>query len=168
MASTFFPSTLLDSVLHGLVVILLIKVVHASSASPIPEPQDFKMPLLPEILRWLRSTSSPVRQHWARIPGGRAGAWNMMQLIAFCGLIGAVGAVGSWRTRRKLQRGNLVSDSSGVCKSQQAELDIAQEFGSQIACKPTANYLCRYRKNGPGSFEKIYYLQILHHILWDL
>ena len=113
MATTFLPSALLYSVLHGLVVILLVKPVHASSASAIPEPQDFKMPLLPDILRWLRSISSPVRQHCTRILGGRAGAWNVMQLIAFCGLIGAVA---SWRTRRKPQRETLLSDSSGVCK----------------------------------------------------
>ena len=114
MATTFLPSTLLDSVLHGLVVILLIKPVHASSASAIPEPQHFKMPLLPDnILRWLRSISSLVRQHCTRILGGRAGAWNVMQLIAICGLIGAVA---SWRTREKPRRGALLSDSSGVCK----------------------------------------------------
>lgn len=165
MATTFLPSTLLYSVLHGLVVILLIDVVHASSASPIPEPPDFKMPLLPDILRWLRSMSSPVRQHCARILGGRAGAWNMMQLIAFCGLIGAVG---SWRSRRKLQHGTLVPDSSGTCNSQSAQLDAAQEFCSQVAYEPTANYPCRYRKDGPGPSEKVYYLQVLHHILWDL
>ena len=165
MATTFLPSTLLYPVLHGLVVILLTGVAHASSASPTPEPQDFKMSVLPDILPWLRSISSPVRQHCARILGGRAGAWNMMQLIAFCGLIGAVA---SWRSRRKLQHGSLVSDSSGVSNSQYAELDTAQEFDSWVACKPTTNSQCRYRKNGPGPSEKVYYLQVLHHILWDL
>lgn len=112
MASTFFSFTLLKLLLHRLVIIILTPAVHASSAPSTSECQDTNMPVLPNFLRWLRSSSSLIGQGASRILRGQAGTWDTLQLIALCALIGAVRV---WHKRREPQYAIVAPDGSGMC-----------------------------------------------------
>ena len=68
-----------------------------------------------------KSISTLIRHRYVRAVNGQLGVWDMVQLIAFCSLIGAIGF---WQKRRATQRGNPAeAGSSGLKRVNRSMLD---------------------------------------------